>query len=363
MGFYYSLLIFFALISLIGVKSKKQENFMQIIFIVIIAIVAGARDGVGTDFESYELIFDLAPELSEIFNQVSQIEPLFWFLCSVIKTLGGDTAVMFFLTSIITSVVLVKASKRILPKYYIVSFLIYFCFFLFRFQFNTIRHGMMVSFVWLAFSYIPERNFKKFLFYIVMGAGFHILGLLFIPFYWLLNVNFRKHTYILLLLFSVILGLFLNPFDFLLRILPKSNVFYEKFQFYTKGYYENQNSALGVTLGMIVYSIFLFFLLLKRDFLKRYKYGLMLLNTLFYALFFAFLMNKYGVFVERITSLFYVSLIYLISFLFYKFPMKYSTRVIVSLFFVLYITLLFTKNVTGKERDGSYQYLPYKTII
>ncbi len=363
MGFYYSLLLLFALISLIGVEYKKLQNIMQIIFVIIVAIIAGARDGVGTDFENYELIFDFSPKLSDIFNQVPQIDPLFWLLCSVVKTFVGGTAFMFFLTSIITSIVLVKASKRILPKYYIVPFLIYFCFFLFRFQFNTIRHGMMVSFVWFAFSYIPERNFKKFLFYIVLGAGFHILGLLFIPFYWLLNVNFRKYTYIILLLSSMVLGLLLNPFDILLKILPGGNVLSDKFIFYTQVYYGNENASLGVTMGMVIYFLFLLYLIFKKNFIENYKGGRILLNSLFYALFFAFFMNKYGVFVERITSLFYVSLIYLISLVFYKFPMKYSSRVILSLFFILYIILLFTKNITGKEKDGSYQYLPYKTII
>lgn len=363
MLFYYVLLAIVLVIQGIVIVDKRYQKLFVGLLILGISFLASIRDGVGTDFESYQLIFDLAPTLPELFNTSALIDPLFWALCSVIKTLGGGAPVMFFCAALITNYFLYRASKIFFPSSFILPFIIYFSFFLFRFQFNTIRHGIMVSVAWYAFSYIQKKDFRKFLIYMIISGGFHILGLLFIPFYWILGKRNSRLVYIFGIILAFIFGFFTNPFNSILTIIPGGNIFYEKFIFYTEVYYGHDEASLGITLGMAIYASFFLFIVYNNKFFFNQKKNVILINSLFFALFFALLLNKYGVFVERITSMFYVSLIFLIPTFIQNYPMKRETRLIFNLLFVCYLLLLLNKNISAKEKDGEYQYIPFKTIL
>ncbi|MFT0207324.1 EpsG family protein [Bacteroides thetaiotaomicron] len=73
--------------------------------------------------------------------------------------------VFFIILSLISFVVLFIVIRRIGCGYIYLPILLYFCLFFCQFQLNIVRHGIMASFVWLAFSYIKECSLKKFVFF------------------------------------------------------------------------------------------------------------------------------------------------------------------------------------------------------
>lgn len=369
-------MIFYVLIYLtifafgiISIKNELIRNIFTWLIILSLSVLTAIRDGIGTDYENYVLLYDLAPTFNQFSNNdVIYTEPLFFILCVICKSFNLGVVGLFLITSLLASVVLLKVARKFSPKYIIIIFLLYFVFYWGRFQLNTIRHGLMVSFIWLAFSYIPERNMFKYIISIIIASSFHILGVFFFPFYWLLNKNFKaKHMY-LLLFFAFLIGYFSPPFDLLLSLFPKTSIFHEKINYYYSDYYDNisSNASLGISLGFLLN---LFILIISNTtkikiHLSEHKYGSIITNSLFFGMFFYLLFNQLGVFVERISSNFYLSLIFLLPLLLSITAKVYKAgKDIIILLFIIYTVLILFKNYTVKELDGNYQYIPYKTIL
>lgn len=359
---FYIIIYIFLLISSLH-KNIYLKEVLKYFFIIFFAFICAIRDGVGTDFENYVLYFDRAPTLNQIFNNDFLTEPLFWILCSLSKTLSIGSVGLFFLVSIISTLVLLKLSNWIIPKHFLLVFLVFYVLFLGRFQFNTIRHGLMVVFVWWAFLYIKERSLVKFLVLIIISSLFHIVGLVFLPFYWVLNNEISGKRMFLLLISAFLLGRFVPVFDYLLNILPGGTIFFEKTLYYTTDYYVDENPELGYTLGLFFNVLLLFLCLFMRKRFNAYEHFNLLINSLFLGIFLFLLFNKFGVFVERLTSCFYLSLIFLIPMILITVPQNKSTKLLFYIIFVMYTLFILFKNFTATELDGSYQFIPFKTIF
>ncbi|MFT0334817.1 EpsG family protein [Bacteroides thetaiotaomicron] len=127
--------------------------------------MVGFRYNIGADWETYVIIYNRQiPSLLDPEYRIL-MEPLFWILGSLCKTLGLSYACFFIILSLISFVVLFIVIRRIGCGYIYLPILLYFCLFFCQFQLNIVRHGIMASFVWLAFSYIKECSLKKFVFF------------------------------------------------------------------------------------------------------------------------------------------------------------------------------------------------------
>ena len=328
MTFYYMIFLFLFLSVLLGKIYNRIQSILFFLWIIFFATITAIRDGVGTDFESYVGIFEITPQWDSLFSTMPLVDWGFWYLNSTVKTFGGDVVVLFFFTSFITTLSLYFVSKRILPQYTLVVLLIFYSFFLLRFEFNTIRHGIMAMCTWLGFTYIPSRNFK--LFFII----------------------------------SYFIGFYIPIFRFLQAVIPVNNIIGNKLFFYTEEYYATENSsAAGITLGLMVYTILFFMLLYYWKKIENYTYALLLRNSLFWAICFALLFNQYGVFVERFTSLLYISIVFIIPMIIHTLPKDKLNKLIFYFLFLLYCFLLLTKNLSSIEPStGHFQYIPYRIV-
>lgn len=364
MTFYYMIFLFLFLSVLLGKIYNRIQSILFFLWIIFFATITAIRDGVGTDFESYVGIFEITPQWDSLFSTMPLVDWGFWYLNSTVKTFGGDVVVLFFFTSFITTLSLYFVSKRILPQYTLVVLLIFYSFLLLRFEFNTIRHGIMAMCTWLGFTYIPSRNFKLFFIYVFLGGLFHVIGFFFIPFYWLLNYNIKPQKCILGIIISYFIGFYIPIFRFLQAVIPVNNIIGNKLFFYTEEYYATENSsAAGITLGLMVYTILFFMLLYYWKKIENYTYALLLRNSLFWAICFALLFNQYGVFVERFTSLLYISIAFIIPMIIHTLPKDKLNKLIFYFLFLLYCFLLLTKNLSSIEPSTRhFQYIPYRIV-
>jgi hypothetical protein len=249
-----------------------------------------------------------------------------------------------------------------LPKYALFCMLIYYVCFFHRFQFNQIRHGIMVSFVWLAFTYVERSNLKKYLLFVVIAGLFHSVAFIFIPFYWILKCRFSIKTVFVILLCAYFLGSLVSLVNYL-SFLPTESFLAAKIGYYTIDYYAGEDSSQQLTIGFIFNLVVLLITIVNRDKIVRIHMINILINCLFCGLTIFLLFRSYGIFVERISSCFYVSLIFLIPIFFLYFPNNKDLKYMSFFILLLYAFLLLYKNVTVVESSGIYQYLPYKTIF
>lgn len=354
--FYY--IIFYFIVLTVFYSSEKQIKGVVIFWFLFLTLLSGLRYDVGADYMSYVDIFNMIPTtFNNLFPKEVHIEWGAYLLMYIIKALHLNVYVFFFLMSFISFVFLYKSIIKLNPHYAHYSVIIYFAFFFLQYHFNIIRHGVMVSLVWYAFSYIEERNFRKFITYIIIGGTFHILAFAMIPFYWLLNRTYSFKFVLLSLLLSFVLGTVLS--NILLAILMmtplKDSIYY-----YTELFYANEEISTSISLGTILNTVILIvFIYLFKNKIQSMK---IISNALFYALLTIYIFRGFGIFGERIGGLLNLSIIFIIPYFFAI--IKKNSYIIVNGIIVLYCILLLSRNLTSiNSATGKPQFLPYKTIF
>ena len=224
------------LFSYVELISARQSLVLLRCVILFIACMVGFRYNIGADWETYVIIYNRQiPSLLDPEYRIL-MEPLFWILGSLCKTLGLSYACFFIILSLISFVVLFIVIRRIGCGYIYLPILLYFCLFFCQFQLNIVRHGIMASFVWLAFSYIKECSLKKFVFFLLIAAGFQLAALAFFPFYFLLNRCYMQKSVVTLIFISLIFVM-LGVSQKILLLGTKIPVFGEFVNYYILDFY------------------------------------------------------------------------------------------------------------------------------
>jgi len=328
------------------------------LFIIFLVLVAGLRYGIGTDYESYIEIYQRVPPPLDIgFSDIQFVEPGFLLLCIIAKSIFGSFVFVSIATSLIIFINLFFASKRfnINP---LLSIPVYVSLFYLSHQFNIIRHGIAMSFVWLAISYIDEKRFLRFLLFILLGSLFHKIALLVFPLYFILGKRLKFYWVIGAVLLCFIIGIYTNVFNN-----PILNVLFadsRKYQYYINDYYKNINgqASFGISFGT-VFNIVIVLIIYHSWFLRIKTKNIMLANALFFGVCAVGLLNKNGVFVERISGIFYLSIMFIIP----QFFLKNRRQWLILICVMFYCLFYYWKTLHSKEADGRFQYIPYQTVL
>lgn len=349
--------MFFTLAFKIG---KLKQNHIAVFWMCVLTLMAAIRYNVGNDYFSYCELFYNCPTIDKIFASQKDvhIEWGAYLSMSLIKTLTGRVEFWFMFTSAITFYAFQKTVKNIVhPKYLGLALLIYYAFPFVQYHFNAIRHGVMTAFVWLAFSYIHQKNLKLFIFNILIGASFHQLAFFFLPFYWILNRNFPARYTFPILGFLLVLGTVLQQYVFnnpLLQMFVAS-----KIDYYTEVYYQGKEMNNTLSVGTIVYSLlFVWSSLVAPKFFENARY---IRNALFFSLCSLYLFKGTGVFAERIGGLLNLSVIFVIITLYdgYK---RWRKLLLIVVF--AYCLMILNKNLNIEGFDGKkYEFIPYKSVF
>ena len=336
-----------------------EPKYIAVFWIFVLSCMTAIRYEVGTDYDSYVQLFSMTPTLEHILPKTTYVEWGAYLSMSLIKTVFGHVECWFFFTSLITFWAIYRAVLNLFPQILGEALLVYYSFFFLQNHFNIIRHGVMAAFLWLAFSYIPKKQLKEYLFAMMIAVFFHISAVFFIPFYWFMNRYFSNILTCAVLCVLYFGGTLLQQYIFNLPLLGEIG---DKMLYYTQVYYAGQEVSNVLSLGTIVY--FCIYLLLCFT-TSRYSSILnfnLVKNALFFSLCVLFLFKGAGVFSERFGGILNISLIFIMP----LFLMSYKgiIRQICRFLLIVYCVLLLHRNLSSYNMvEGRLQFLPYKTVL
>ncbi|MHB9293980.1 hypothetical protein Holit_03102 [Hollandina sp. SP2] len=173
---YISILFFILFFSPI---TKKDESFIftTVCYLCLLSISV-FRFGIGTDYFNYYSIFYFVPEsFSGISLQkfiISQIEPGFWAISILIKSLNLPfTYLIAFCSFISLSLIFYTIQKKSMQKTF--SVFIFFANYYMVYIENTLRQGIAMGiFIYALYDFLQTKSFKKYCILILLGCTFHI---------------------------------------------------------------------------------------------------------------------------------------------------------------------------------------------
>jgi hypothetical protein len=164
-------------------------------------ILSGFRYYVGVDYTSYTKWFYTILE-----NKPSYFEPGFTKMIQTIQIYSYNPQTLFVAASLIA----LGGMYISIKKYSINPALSVYLFCTMGFlshSLNLTRQFIAIGIVMLAFGFLVERKFFKFIIIIIIAALFHKTALILLPLYFLLNVKVKPKLFILLIACSLALSL------------------------------------------------------------------------------------------------------------------------------------------------------------
>lgn len=195
----------------LNVNIRKRRLYL-IITTIQLGLLCGLRSTKMTyDTGAYKIIFELCPSSWEnIFVKTSYVEIGFRILCSIIKILGGDFQTMLICTSLFIigscCTFIYRHSKAVVLSVFIIV-----CFPFYYSSFDTLRHFIAISFLFLGYKYIEEEKFFKFLVFIFIGSLFHKIVWLFLPIYYIKKIKWNTITMCVCTMLTILLYFFVEP--------------------------------------------------------------------------------------------------------------------------------------------------------
>ena len=168
--FYISILIFSTFFVYISDKGKgllERKTFRLIAF-TIVFIPSAIRYKVGKDFGSYERIY-------ESIEYIKNIEPGFYYLNLILKSLDADPQWVFAITAFIFTTFLFKS----LPKKggWIVLFITLSL--LYYLSFSGIRQATAIMISLYSVKYLLKGEYKYFILFNILATTFHVSSMVF----------------------------------------------------------------------------------------------------------------------------------------------------------------------------------------
>lgn len=307
------------------------------------------REGIGTDFYNYKEIYD-----DITLNDTFSVEIGFVSLNYLAFYLGGFK-VLLFITALLNLLAILFILKRLclnIP----VGIITYYSLFYLNHNFNTIRHGLMTAFVWLAFFLFFERKKIKSAMLYITAFFFHNLAFIFYPLQFLTKhrINFKFSVGLLILLFG--LGNISQQIFILLNIYISQ--FSNKLDYYLNDYYGDEIARYKFGLGFILY-IIIYFLILKFEKLFENRKQIVFFNRiLFLGIATIILFASISIFSERIANTLLVSLVFIFSSI--DRVKVNKLKYFILLFLILSINFFYLiKTLTIPGIDRIYQFVPY----
>lgn len=266
---YYILFFVFVVFAVLDdnltVKSKSQIIILSGIIMIFFAGLRG--DHVDIDYKTYHSFFKQVPTINYLlinpssFFKALRIEPSFILIFSFVKTFFyNGFPIAIFLYAILGVTVKLKAIGK-LTDLILLSTLIYFTNIFLLQDMNQIRVGVAIGFLFLSIIYIEEKNFIKFIIFVLLAIFFHYASIAFLPLYFLNTKNINKTAYTLLILIPILLCLLkFDPYSFLIKfdlgIVTEKIKTYLEIQKYKK---ESINLFNFSIIGQILFSLFFIF--------------------------------------------------------------------------------------------------------
>lgn len=318
---------------------NRNYNKLYPIFIALsflpVFIISGFRYRVGTDFPTYELLFQYG----------WKVEPLFNLLLHILKQISNEP-IMFFLTS--SFLIIVLTYKVILNQSinWGMSLLLYFLLQYYFMFFNIVRQGIAVSIIFYSYIFVIRNNNKAHLLLVLTAILIHKSSIIMLAFYFICNKTISRKQYYFLFAGIPITIIIIKPL-----------VTFIAYKIYPNYLITLSGKTLIVEmLIMIIINSILFLLLIKfrRNMLNGDK--LLKIQMLSYSITF---LAYYIPMVNRISIFFSIFWIISIPELIHVISKNHIERSLIYFFVIIIGALYFYIRVVV---GGAYGVLPYQFI-
>lgn len=200
------ILILGALFEVFGQKNCHHRKYQSLFFcsvIVLIYILSVIRWERGTDWDSYYYYFTTGSKTLDYFHH---FENGFILLNFIVRSITDNYTILLFVLGSILYFFLYRSIKSI-SVYPIFSLLCYFA--VMKGGIFFVRQTVAVSILLFSVKYIIDRNLKAFILLIILATLLHRSSLIFLPCYWLYNINIKLRTYIIILVGCSLIAFFL----------------------------------------------------------------------------------------------------------------------------------------------------------
>ncbi|EPF45818.1 hypothetical protein HMPREF1222_02448 [Treponema vincentii F0403] len=191
--FYVFFLVEMILLFLFSRLDKKILKISVLLLILLLVMISGFRYGIGTDYYTYEYIYNNIAESS-------YVEPGYRYVNIALKYLGCSyaTSVLFF--AFVTNVLLIYFIKQYSIDF-VFSIVLYVLFNYYFISFNAVRQMVAIAIFLAGIQFVFKKQYLRFLLITACAALFHystFIGVL----YLLCRIN-KKNIYMIIWLFSI----------------------------------------------------------------------------------------------------------------------------------------------------------------
>lgn len=318
---------------------------------IFMFLLAALRDGIGYDFNSYKMWYEMINHQG-MSNDYVNIENGFFMLN---KLCGSFASLIFISAALAVIIKLFYINKYSEDK--LMSLMFYFTGVFIMFDMGVIRQGISIAIALISIKYIIDKNIFKFLFVIFIGSLFHISIVLFIPLYFVGSREYsRKFIYGMSIVALIISSL--NISDIIVKFLTMFNIplISSKVAYYAS--YDTGNITISLLKRII-------FLVLFTEFFKKNKINdkmsYIFLNGYFISIIIMAVFSSIDIIGGRgVTGLYFLQI-----FIFGIIIKNLKNRVS-KIIFLAFTIILSLNTMIGPINHGNSSgqpYTPYKSII
>lgn len=169
-----------------------KTDILWAVILVILMLFGGLRYKVGTDYESYCLMFS---RICEDWNEIlyGGTERGYVWLNRIVSLYTKDPQWIIFLSNAVVSWIGVHCLRKY-SRFAPFSLFLFFTT-LYYYSFNLIRQGMAAAFVLLAFCYARDRKWVRSMAVCLIACLFHQTALLMVPVLFLMQFRYQPSWY------------------------------------------------------------------------------------------------------------------------------------------------------------------------
>lgn len=241
--------------ALFGYGVYRKNKIMRWASIIPPLLLASLRYNVGTDYGTYGSLFNQFSRgsLIDYLQDSASAEPGFYILVQISNFLTGDSALMFAIAAALSLIFFHLGLNRYKIKHPALVYFLYLMI-LFPATLNLVRQGVAVSIVFYAFSFLVERDFRKYLVYMIIAGLFHVSVFILLPVYFLNRLTETKYKNVYLTFLPKLMAvagcilIFIPFFSNLVMQIPA----FGKYSMYTVNAGEGANYTLLLQMAVLV---------------------------------------------------------------------------------------------------------------
>jgi len=345
MAIYYS--IFFILVSF-SFREIYNPNWSKIIGLIVTIFFinfVGIRYAVGNDYFTY---FENYQGINKGTGTVST-EIAYVFLNKIFSF-----EIVIYVFSLLSFIFLNSAIDFFCLRHKILSYLVFFSFFLITFNLHIIRQGLAIAIILFGYRFLFNKNYLKFILIILLASTFHLSALILLPFMFLIHLKIAPFYQFIIIIISLGVLLFQEVIVGFYYSIAGNIPLLNK---YLLVYREEERISYGLSSGMILDLIVLLILFFKRNLLNEKEEFLLRIFFLSTILTFVLSIDPAAL---RLVYYFRIVIIFLIPLFFRLFKVQFFSFIVISAICFQYLWITF--NVEGEYGRGD-RTLKYFTIF